>query len=705
MTVNIDYDPITAEVINMAFQGIVAEMGITIERTSGSPGVTDGKDYSCVVAKPDGGTIAYYGNNLQHLGDSLTGTREIVRTFDRSEIADGDIFIYNDPFSSGALHQADVGIQTPVIHDGELIAWIFTNVHMADIGGMSASGFAPESRDAYGEGLRIPPMKLVAADEPVQPVWDLISANVRTPIVLGDIRSMIAALSVGRRRVLEMADERSAAEMARYVGVNEKLLSDLLGSRIAEIPPGIYEHEDWVEYDPYGHMEYVHIKCALEVTEDARLIFDLEGSGPQVDGYSNASEGALVGSIMSIVLAALLPDFPVNSGVYERFEVRRGSEGQITHPRLPAGVGAGHLEAGIRALRAAHGALIDAMSRSDSEEIRSRGYALGGVSVAVIVVTGHFASGDRGYAFMLDQQSTGHGATPIGDGVAFGGIDFSIAGRQPDVEITESSGPVLYLWRREVADSGGAGAHRGGNSLETAFVPWNVVKAEIAHASTGGSIATNGVFGGYPGGTTFTEVYRDVLPEGWTTFPEPDELGAAAQQVPAKCASVSVGRRDLVRQVIAAGSGWGDPLLRPVDEVAADLERGSITSEPAAAAYGIVLGTDGTIDEPATQRRREELRSVRVDGAPQPVADPSPRVPLTVDDGTCACAFCGVAVDLSSGVGVRQIQPALDERVRQFGGEIVSVPSGEFRLAESACSSCGTLLDARIVRTAVAESR
>ena len=66
----------------MAMQAIVLEMGITIERTSGQPAATDAKDYSCVLCKADGGSIAYYGNNLQHLGDSLTGTQAIVAAFD-----------------------------------------------------------------------------------------------------------------------------------------------------------------------------------------------------------------------------------------------------------------------------------------------------------------------------------------------------------------------------------------------------------------------------------------------------------------------------------------------------------------------------------------------------------------------------------------------------------------------------------------------
>ncbi|HVS99895.1 MAG TPA: hydantoinase B/oxoprolinase family protein [Solirubrobacterales bacterium] len=696
------HDPITAEVVNMAMQAIVLEMGVTIERTSGQPAATDAKDYSCVLCKDDGGSIAYYGNNLQHLGDSLTGTESVIATCGDESIDPDDVFIYNDPFMTGSLHQCDIAVQAPVFHQGELVAWIFTNIHHADIGGMTPSGFCPESRDVYGEGLRMPPIKVVDAGVVNESVMALIEMNVRTPIVLGDIRSQIAAINVGRARLLEVIEEHGAEEWKRYIAVNEELLARLLGERIAAIPPGRYHSRDWVEYDAFGGETYVPIECSLEVTEDARLVFDYSGSGVQVPGYSNGSRGAVLGSVMPVVLAALLPDHDVNAGVYDRVEVEVGEPGTVTNPTPPAGVSGGHMDTGARAFRAAHAALMQATASSEDEWIRRRSYALGGVSVGVPVVSGRRLSGDWGYAFVLDQQSLGHGGLATGDGVAFGGIDYSIAGRQPDVETAEGAAPILYLWRREMPDSGGPGAHRGGNSLETALAPWKVDRAELAVSSAGGVVPTPGARGGYPGGTTWVEVLRDALPEPGDPLPGPGSLRTAPVPVAAKCASFELGLRDVIRQVLTAGSGWGDPLLRPVEALARDLASGSISAAAAADVYGLVFDPDGGIDAAATASRRRELRSARLSGAePNEIEDPTPRAAPAYRDGALACDLCGVTLSLGDDDAGGELvvdRHRLDERLSRWGVPVQTPRSTSFELVESCCPGCGTLVSIEVAQ-------
>ena len=51
---------------------------------------------------------------------------------------------------------------------------------------------------------------------------------------------------------------------------------------------------------------------------------------------------------------------------------------------------------------------------------------------------------------------------------------------------------------------------------------------------------------------------------------------------------------DHLRTVTPGGGGWGDPLERPADLVAADVREGLITAGRAAAVYGVVLTADGT---------------------------------------------------------------------------------------------------------------
>lgn len=691
------YDPITAEVINMAMQDVVSEMGITVERTSGSPAATDAKDYSCVLSHTNGDTIAYYGNNLQHVGDSLTGSRALVSTMGLENIFEGDVFIYNDPYSTGSCHQCDVALQQPVFHDGELIAWVFTNIHMADIGGMSSSGFTPESRDFYSEGLRMPPMKIVEEGKDNKSLWTLVEANVRTPVVLGDIRSAIAACNVGRRRLVEIAERYGTADLDRYLRINQGLVADVLSKRIKSLPSGTYSAQDWVEYDPFGKAEFVPIVCDLTVTEEGMLTFDFSRSGGQVPGYANGSAGGILGSVVPVVLASLLPDLPVNAGVFEHTDVIFGEPGRITNPLEPAGVSGGHMETGPRCLRAAHRALSQAILVSDDEWVRGRSYALGGITAGMLVLTGHLKGGGRGYAFMLDQQALGHGALPGRDGVAYGGIDYSVAGRQPDVEVTESAGPVLYLWRREIPNSGGIGQFRGGNTLETMFVPWGCSHAELAQACAGGVVPTQGVAGGHPGGGTYTEIHRGLVEPNFTTLPGRSDIeDGAGELIPSKVGRVEISPHDGIRQLMAAGAGWGDPLARDPNLVADDVRHQRVTVDAARVGFGVVLTASSEVDKVETDRVRHEIRRSR---GQSNVSAVNSGFPLAPSGSGGACGHCGCQLSESvatwrDGVTVRTSD--LAETMISLGTPIVT-STEPFMFTEFSCPECSSLLDAEIV--------
>lgn len=56
----------------------------------------------------------------------------------------------------------------------------------------------------------------------------------------------------------------------------------------------------------------------------------------------------------------------------------------------------------------------------------------------------------------------------------------------------------------------------------------------------------------------------------------------------------------------AGGSGYGDPLQRPLEAVQRDLDDGYITAEGATRDYGVVVGPDGRIDRAASEERRKQ---------------------------------------------------------------------------------------------------
>jgi len=67
---------------------------------------------------------------------------------------------------------------------------------------------------------------------------------------------------------------------------------------------------------------------------------------------------------------------------------------------------------------------------------------------------------------------------------------------------------------------------------------------------------------------------------------------------------------DAVVLEIAGGGGYGDPLERDPERVAADVLAGLVSARQARDVYGVVLRR-GKVDETATAARRVQLRGQR----------------------------------------------------------------------------------------------
>jgi N-methylhydantoinase B len=59
----------------------------------------------------------------------------------------------------------------------------------------------------------------------------------------------------------------------------------------------------------------------------------------------------------------------------------------------------------------------------------------------------------------------------------------------------------------------------------------------------------------------------------------------------------------------AGGGGAGDPVERPAEAVARDVELGYVSAKHASEEYGIVLSADGKLNQQATFERRKTDRT------------------------------------------------------------------------------------------------
>jgi hypothetical protein len=198
------------------------------------------------------------------------------------------------------------------------------------------------------------------------------------------------------------------------------------------------------------------------------------------------------------------------------------------------------------------------------------------------------------------------------------------------------------------------------------------------------------------------EVFPDALEESFERLPDPEGLEIEPEPVRAKCASYDLGLRDAVRQLMTGGSGWGDPLLRPVEDVLRDIEAGSITGAAATAAFGVVLANGTGADLEATAALRQERRRERLGRKPLPIQDPTPRAAVQPSDGKLACSFCDTELGDIAGANdgparAERRRYPLADRLTAWNVPVQSGKRERFELVEQCCPGCGTLLEVDVV--------
>ena len=159
----------------------------------------------------------------------------------RSDLADGDVVIMNDPYLGGT-HLMDVKMVRPFFYDGELWSYLSNTGHWSDTGGMVPGGFAATATEIQQEGLRLPPVKLVRDGELARDVVDIVLSNVRVPEErLGDIRAQLGALTVGEQRLTALLDRYGAGTVSAVIEEMRQRSERLMRAHIAAIPDGVYE--------------------------------------------------------------------------------------------------------------------------------------------------------------------------------------------------------------------------------------------------------------------------------------------------------------------------------------------------------------------------------------------------------------------------------------------------------------------------------
>lgn len=547
-------DIVTLEVLRYRFAETQRAMMHTLFHTGYSTILRDGKDGSCGITDEVGDFIGGEGFALHSIPYTYT-VKAVLNTYGK-DINDGDSFIANDPYLSGALHAPDMTAATPVFYKGELIAFCVSIAHKPDIGGLVPGSSSAQAREKYHEGILIPAVRYYDKGNLIREVEAILQNNSRTPeLVKGDVHGQVGATRVGCQMMKGLCDEYGVDTVKDSFRELVKFSEKRVKSILKELPDGEFESENFLDNDGAELDKPVkfHVKV-IKKGED--VIFDFSGSDSQTVGPVNLRPQVVESASIMALVSFLDCTIPFNEGIRRAIQFVL-PEGKVVNPRSPAPcnhyVPSAHL---------VYNCLQNALSKFDPK----RAVAESGIGIGAVAFG--YPSTRTGKTYVqYEIIFTALGGNNLNDGqsIIFAMICFSPS--QP-IEILETEFPVKV---REVAvrkDSGGPGRRRGGLGYvrEYEVLEGCIFTARLAHHK----YISKGIFGG-----------KSPLPNRLILNPGTKEERELPPMVTVKLAPGEV-----IRIEQSGGAGYGDPLERDRELVISDLLNGYISIDAAKTEYG-----------------------------------------------------------------------------------------------------------------------
>lgn len=431
------------EVFRNLFVSIAEEMGAVLRRTAFSANIKERRDYSCAVYDAEGRTIAMGDHMPVHLGAMPLSVQHVLEAF---SLGPGDVVIVNDPFRGGT-HLPDI---TAVSAAGPF--YVANRAHHADVGGMSP-GSMPLAREIYQEGLRIPPVMLMRRGEVQNDVMNLILANVRTPDERrGDLLAQVMANRRGEERLREIIGRYGLSRTRKNAEALLDYSERVTRAMLREIPNGDYRFSDFLDNDGVTDTP-VKIAVTVRIRRD-RAEVDFTGSDPQAAGPVNANFAIAVAAAMYCFRCLISTDVPYNAGLLRAIQVI-APDRTVVNAGPPAAMAAGNVETSQRITDVILGALAQAVP--DRIPAASSG------SMNNISFGGWDRIRNRPFSY-YETIAGGMGASAGADGRSAVHTHMTNSWNTP-IEAFEHEYPLRVESYRIRPDSGGAGAHRGGDGI------------------------------------------------------------------------------------------------------------------------------------------------------------------------------------------------------------------------------------------------
>ncbi|KAI1933783.1 hypothetical protein LOZ66_006291 [Ophidiomyces ophidiicola] len=452
-------DPILLSVFSHRFMAIAEQMGRALQKTSVSTNVKERLDYSCALFDSDGGLVANAPHLPVHLGSMSTCVRTQANIW-KGKLKPGDVIVSNHP-EFGGTHLPDITVITPAFNGEDIIFYVASRAHHADIGGILPGSMPPHSRELYQEGAAIKSEKLVSQGifneeritellyhEPAQ--YPGCSGTRCLADNLNDLKAQVAANQKGIGLISALIADYGE-DVVQFYMRNIQQNAELSVRNLLITVSKRFEGADLTAIDYMDDGSPIQLKVSIDA-ENGRAVFDFEGTGPEVYGNINAPEAVTYSAIIYCLRCLISEDIPLNQGCLKPIEVKIPKNSFLSPSGKAAVVGGNVLTSQrvtdviLKCFQAC------AASQGDTNNLT---FGFGGN------LNGGEATKGFGY---YETIAGGSGAGPDWEGTS--GVHTHMTNtRITDAEVFERRYPVLLREFSLRSGSGGKGQHCGGDGV------------------------------------------------------------------------------------------------------------------------------------------------------------------------------------------------------------------------------------------------
>jgi len=481
-------DPVLLEVFNNLFMNIAEQMGLQLQNTAYSVNIKERLDFSCALFDAHGNLIANAPHMPVHLGSMGESIKTVIRE-NAQTMADGDVFVLNDPYHGGT-HLPDITVITPVYLNGVPTFYVGSRGHHADVGGTSPGSMPPFSTRIEEEGVQINNVKLVdrgtlqeAAMIALLQSGEYPSRNPQQN--LADLKAQIAANEKGVQELGKMVAQFGLDVVQAYMGHVQDNAEESVRRVITRLKNGAFTL-------PLDNGAQIRVAITVDAVQRSAVV-DFTGTSAQQTNNFNAPTAVCMAAVLYVFRTLVDDDIPLNAGCLKPLEVII-PPGSMLNPNPPASVVAGNVETSTCITNALFGAL--------------------GVLAANQGTMNNFTFGNQRYQY----YETISGGSPAGGRMdeagrfvdGFNGTSVvqthMTNSRLTDPEVLEFRFPVRLESYEIRLGSGGAGHWHGGDGGVRRIRFLEPMTASIL--SNGRIVAPFGVAGGLPGALGINRVVR-----------------------------------------------------------------------------------------------------------------------------------------------------------------------------------------------------